>query len=216
MNRVRTGLATAVLLAAVGIVSFAQDHAATSAPARQGSEKAGAQSAEESRYAEIAKAFADAAATGPRHADLERYLGEWDVAFVYKMVPGRTTEEKGTATFRWLIEGRWLIEELDANFSGRPFKGFNLIGYDNLKKQYVGCWVDSMSTSMILASGAMDPSNSLLTTYSELDDLARNMRGKIMQSTTRFVDEKTMIYTTSDVLWGETRTMFEATYTRKK
>ena len=34
-----------------------------------------------------------------------------------------------------------------------PFSGIGYNGYDNVKKQYWGTWMDSMSTGMMMSSG---------------------------------------------------------------
>lgn len=171
---------------------------------------------QQARYAEISKRYAEAGAPGKQHADLARYLGEWDVALKFTPAPGQMTEARGKANFRWLVEGRWLIEEFETQWMGEPFKGFNLIGYDNLRKQYVTCWLDSASTSFIMARGDMDPAGELLTTFTQVDDLIRGVRDKTMRTTTRFAGPDTMIYSTQDMLWGQTTTTMEATYSRKR
>jgi hypothetical protein len=35
---------------------------------------------------------------------------------------------------------------------GMPFEGLGYTGYDNVKKQYFGTWIDSMSTGIMTSS----------------------------------------------------------------
>jgi hypothetical protein len=37
-----------------------------------------------------------------------------------------------------------------------PFNGIGYTGYDNMKKQYVGTWMDNMSTAAMLSTGTGD------------------------------------------------------------
>lgn len=214
MNRTCKGALLAVIAAAGLSIAAMENRTASAAPQDKATSEE--QAKMQARSLEIAKAYHDAGALGDQHADMSRYLGEWDVKLRFQYTPDHPVETTGSATFRWLLEGRWLLEEFECEFNGAPFKGYNLIGFDNLKQQYMTCWVDNMSTSLFVASGAMDPSNSLLTTYSQVDDFVRGMRNKPIQTTTKFVDENKMIYTTNDVLWGQTQTVMEATYTRRK
>src|SRR5438105_14007457 len=42
---------------------------------------------------------------------------------------------------------------------GMPFEGHGVTGYDNVKKQYWGSWIDNMSTSMMTSTGSADGSS---------------------------------------------------------
>src|SRR5439155_14095109 len=64
---------------------------------------------------------------GPEHKKLEPIVGSW--TFVGKMYedPGAPpTEFKGTAERKWILDGRFLLDETKADFGGMPFQG---IGY---------------------------------------------------------------------------------------
>jgi len=39
-----------------------------------------------------------------------------------------------------------------------PFEGLGYTGYDNVKKQYWGSWIDNMSTAVMVSYGSVDSS----------------------------------------------------------
>ena len=55
----------------------------------------------------------------------------------------------GTSENRWVMGGRYLEQRFNGNFMGMPFEGIGYTGYDNVKKQYWGTWMDNMSTGMM-------------------------------------------------------------------
>lgn len=113
-------------------------------------------------------AWMAAATPGEAHRKLEPFVGEWNVTMRSWMAPGQNpTESTGSATSRWILGGRWLQQEYTGDFMGQPFHGIALTGYDNIRKRYVGTWMDNMSTSLMTtyptfdgnvmrASGTMD------------------------------------------------------------
>ena len=110
-----------------------------------------------------------ASVVGERHAALEGLVGEWDVD-VWVALGGAQVESKGKATYRWLIEGRWLAQELECAVQGRPIKGFGVTGYDNFKGKYVSTWVDDQSTAMLRYEGQMNAKGDVLRTYGVMDE----------------------------------------------
>ncbi len=60
----------------------------------------------------------------------------------------------GTATQQWILGGRYLEQRFKGDFAGMPFEGIGYTGYDNVKKQYWGTWIDSMSTGVMTSAGS--------------------------------------------------------------
>jgi len=126
------------------------------------------QKAKEKADAEAAKAGGDPAAMseadmmaamgpymtpGPEHAELAKMVGEWDTTI--KMFWGpEPTESKGTATFKMILGGRYLVQEAKSpDMGGMPFEGHGMVGFDNGKKMYHSTWYDSMGTGVMVGTG---------------------------------------------------------------
>lgn len=102
-------------------------------------------------------AWMKAATPAEAHRKLEPFAGDWNVHVKSWMAPGAPVmESKGTATQKWILGGRWLEQRFNGDFMGMPFEGIGYTGYDNLKKSYVGSWMDNMSTGSMTTTGSMD------------------------------------------------------------
>lgn len=98
---------------------------------------------------------------GPEHKKLQGMVGSWDAHVKMWPGPGAPMQEsKGSATRKWVLGGRAVQESFDGNFMGMPFHGMGYTGYDNIKKQYWGSWMDTMSTGMMSTTGTMESDGS--------------------------------------------------------
>jgi hypothetical protein len=57
---------------------------------------------------------------GEPHKLLERFLGMWDTGMRFNSPGVPAQDEKGTATYSWLMEGRWLRGEWTTTMYGKP------------------------------------------------------------------------------------------------
>lgn len=57
---------------------------------------------------------------------------------------------------KMILGGRFLQQEVNGEMMGMPMNGIGITGYDNLKKKYVGFWIDNMGTGMYTMEGEMD------------------------------------------------------------
>src|SRR5262245_9783693 len=87
---------------------------------------------------------AEAASTpGPAHQALEPLVGDWDVEVKMWMAPdGPPTVTKGTAKSAWTLKGRFVQQEFNGEFMGKPFRGIGFTGYDNVRQKYRSFWID--------------------------------------------------------------------------
>jgi hypothetical protein len=110
------------------------------------------------------ESFEKAAAPGPEHAVLQKFVGSWNTVAKSSGMPGMpATETKGWATFRSVLGGRQVVEETHGSAMGKPFSGYLLMGYDNVTREYVGTWTDTMSTGQFQARGTADASGKVIT-----------------------------------------------------
>jgi hypothetical protein len=116
------------------------------------------------------------ASPGAGHKALEPLVGTWDAKITMWMAPGAPPEEStGTSENKWVLGGRFVEQRYEGNFMGQPFSGVGYTGYDNLKKKYVGTWMDTMGTTIMVSEGSADATGKALTMTSTVDDI---MTGK--------------------------------------
>jgi hypothetical protein len=130
---------------------------------------------------------------GEPHKMLARLVGSWVTRTRSWMEPGKPpTEGHGSCEQKTLFDGRYLQQEYTGEMMGWPFKGVNLIGYDNHTKKYVSTWIDSMSTGIYVFEGSSSADGKTITQTCRYDD---PMKGPAeWRSVTHIVDDDTMEY----------------------
>jgi hypothetical protein len=162
-------------------------------------------------------AMMKAGAPGAAHKNLAGMVGTWDATVKMYNAPGAPAQvSTGTSENKLVLGGRWVQETFNGNFMGMPFSGLGYTGYDNIKKQYVGTWMDTMSTAVMQSAGTADASGKNFVFNSTVDD---PMTGKPVatKSTVTVTDEN---HHTME-MWGPAPDgkmfkMMEINYTRKK
>jgi hypothetical protein len=98
---------------------------------------------------------------GPEHAWLDPLAGTWAVEMLVYPGPGAEpiTSTDLTATREWILDGRYLKEELRGTFAGNPSARDGLLGYNRLDGRFELVTVDTFEPGqMIYASrGAESP-----------------------------------------------------------
>jgi hypothetical protein len=218
-NVMRTKWTWAAALAAVVVPVVA----VSTARARQ--ENSGMKMPSESEMAEMMKRWTDTFQVGPEHKRLEVFLGKWDTTMrMWMGGPGSpASESKGTSETRWLVEGRWLITESTGEMMGRPVRAIRLLGYDQFKRKYVGCQVDSMTTAMLPFEGnfggppAKDGSLNHLLLFGPMDEPMNGEHDKAVRYVHRLVDADHIVSEVHDLMIGEPNTkVVEFELVRKK
>jgi hypothetical protein len=179
-------------------------------------EKKPAMPSEEER-AKMMELWTKLATPGPDHKLLEPFVGSFDVKTVMWEYAGATASEStGTSEHVWVLGGRYVQQTFHGSFMGMPFEGIGYTGYDNYRKQFIGVWMDTMGTAMLISTGTADASGKRMTFTGEWDDA---MAGKksTMREVVRIVDNDThvmeMYMPGPD---GKEYRNMEITYTRKK
>jgi len=116
------------------------------------------------------EAWMKVATPGEGHKWLEPVVGAWDAKITMWMAPGAPPQETtGTSENKWVLGGRFVEQRYEGTFMGQPFSGVGYTGYDNFKKKYVGTWMDTMGTMMMVSQG--DAAGKTLTMTSTVDDV---------------------------------------------
>ncbi|MEO6002531.1 MAG: DUF1579 domain-containing protein [Opitutus sp.] len=100
-----------------------------------------------------------------QHAWLQRFVGEWDA--VIEMIldadePPMTTRGREVAK---MVGGFWLVS--DAQNFDLPYTCRLTLGYDQIRAEYIGTWVDSMTDYLWHYRGHVDATGQVLTLETE-------------------------------------------------
>jgi hypothetical protein len=159
------------------------------------------------------EAMMKAGAPGPQHDQLKKMEGSWKTSVKSWMAPGEPTTSAGASECHMILGGRFLEERATGDMMGMPFEGHGLIGYDNMKKQYLMTWIDNMGTGIMSANGSYDDAKKTLTFKS----MTTGMDGKpaAYRSTSTWTDDNTMVLTMYQTQKGKETKAMEITYTRQ-
>ena len=156
------------------------------------------------------------ATPGPSHKLLEPFVGSWNVTMTMWEAPGASPySSQGTSENVWVLGGRFVQQTVAAEMMGQPFSGIGYTGYDNFKQKFVGTWMDSMGTMVMISSGSADASGKVLTFTAEMDDVVSGRRMSVRE-VTRVIDHDKHVFEMygPDKSGKEFRTL-EIVYTRK-
>jgi hypothetical protein len=154
---------------------------------------------------------------GEPHRLLDKFIGTWYVTTrAWTEGPeSKPKESMGLATYEWILRGHYVLEETQGQVMGFPLEGRGITGYDNVRQQYVGTWIDNMSTAIYTMSGTLDTTGTVLTLFGPSDDPRTGEMDKTMKYVTRFVDEDHFVFEIYDTSLGDDGKVVEMLYDRK-
>ncbi|HVP12167.1 MAG TPA: DUF1579 domain-containing protein [Phycisphaerae bacterium] len=193
-----------------------------------GAEEKGAASKgpSEQEMAEMMKRWAASATPGEHHKLLEPFVGTWDIT-VRSMMNGPDappSEFKGMAEVKWILDGRYIEENLKCEMpmpdekggtKKMDFTGRGWTGYDNFKNKYVATWIDNMSTQVMLSKGDADPKGKVFTFYAEVDEPVEGKQEQMLKTVARIIDKDKHVFEMYNLSVSEKDKIMEITYTRK-
>lgn len=122
-----------------------------------------------------ALAAMEAAGTpGPHHRQLDLMLGTWEGVMKWTMAPGTAPMEfRGRATREWVLDGRFIREEVTGDMpGGGAFQGLGFVGYNNLDHRYESLWLESSATNISTGHGTFNAAKKVFTFFGERRDPA--------------------------------------------
>ena len=95
------------------------------------------------------KKWMEAASAGENHKRLNDFAGSWETSSSMLMEgPGKPpTVSKGTAEVKWIMDGRFLLQEAKGEMMGKPWTGMGITGYDNITRLL---WIIYRMSSIVL------------------------------------------------------------------
>lgn len=165
---------------------------------------------------EMVKKMEAAGRVGAEHKALEPLVGNWTAEVKTWMVPGSAPAvTKATAKSAWIMDGRFVQEEFNGEFMGKPFRGMSLTGYDNTEKKYKSMWIDDMHTSMMTSEGQGENGNKVITLAGQYDCPLTGEKDLTMKQVIRIESRDKHVLEMYDPSKGENSKTMEITYTRK-
>lgn len=167
---------------------------------------------------EMMKKWMEVASPGAGHKPLDGLTGKWETSMKMWMGPGATPmEAKGTAETKWVMEGRFLLQEEAREFMNMPHRSMLFIGYDNFKKKYVLSFLDNMSTAIYHAEGDFDEQKKSLVFLGRMDEPMTGEKNKPVRYVTRFISKDKYVFEAYDLIGTPNEfKAVEVTYTRKQ
>jgi hypothetical protein len=150
------------------------------------------------------------------HKLLAKLEGSWITTSKGWMEPGKPpVESTGTCEQRMILDGHYLRQEYTGDMMGVPFKGINILGYDNHTRKYQSVWIDTMSTGVFYFEGAASGDGRTITQECRYDDPVRGP--SVWRSVTRIKDDNTQEFEMFITPKGKKEEkMMEMTVTRRE
>jgi Protein of unknown function (DUF1579) len=181
-----TSLATIVFATSLAASLFAQSPAtspatATGSAAAQPATAQPATATGQPNPQEMMKQMMEMSKLNENHKLLADMNGSWNYTIKMWMNPdpnAKPQESKGTATRKSVMGGRYFVMDVsgkmqmpgeDGKMKDMQFKGMAVEGYDNVKKKFVGSWIDSMGTGIQSSEGTYDPATKTFTFNMEME-----------------------------------------------
>jgi hypothetical protein len=153
-----------------------------------------------------------------QHEEMTHEVGVWDADVTMWMAPEAEPQKSKAVETNEMLGKMWLMSKFEGEFGGEKFEGRSAMGYDPIKRKYVGGWVDTMSPFMFRMEGDYDEGSKTLTMFGEGIDCmtGKPHKGKLV-TTFDGKDKKTFEMYRQDESdpskWSKT---MEAKYTRRK
>jgi hypothetical protein len=163
---------------------------------------------------------------GENHKLLADLAGTWTYTIKMWMNPdpsAKPEESKGTAVRKPMMDGRFFVMDVtgkmempqpDGKKKEMTFKGMGIEGYDNVKKKFIGSWVDNMGTGIMMSEGDYDPATKTFNYTSEYEGIP-GMKQKIRE-VMKIVDKDHHVFEWYEDRGGQEAKTMEISYTRKR
>ena len=174
--------------------------------------------------AEMMKQMMELAKLNENHKLLTDSVGTWNYTVKMWMngdPSSKPEESKGTATRKAIMDGRFVVMDVtgkmempgaDGKMKSMTFKGHGLEGYDNVKKKFVGTWMDNMGTGIMMSAGDYDPASKTFTYTSEMEPMP-GMKTSVRE-VLKITDKNHMTFEWYENRGGQEVKTMEINYTR--
>lgn len=125
---------------------------------------------------------------GDVHKMIASWNGIWDGEVTTWMTPGGDPVSNTASTTNTMVMGgRYQSSTYTGSFSGMPFEGMSLLGYDNARKLFELAWIDNMGTGIMHLQGPWDPAAKTITLTGKMIDPSTG-KETIMKEVFKIID----------------------------
>ncbi|PYJ64225.1 MAG: hypothetical protein DME74_00565 [Verrucomicrobia bacterium] len=217
-------LITILFATLIATPSFAQTTSTSPAGASSSSAAQPAASGGQPNQQEMMKQMMEMSKLNENHKLLSSLDGNWNYTIKFWMNPdpnAKPQESKGTATRKSVMGGRYVMMDVsgkmqmpgeDGKMKDVQFKGMGLEGYDNVKKKFIGSWIDNMGTGIQFSEGTYDPATKTFTYTSEME-MVPGMKSQVRE-VLKVADNNHMMLEWYENQGGQEKKTMEINYTR--
>jgi hypothetical protein len=216
-------LITILFATLIALPSFAQSPGASPAVATSPAAAVSAPSGQPNPQ-EMMKQMMEMSKLNENHKLLASMDGNWNYTIKLWMNPDPNAppqQSKGTATRKSIMGGRYFVMDVtgkmqmsgaDGKIQDMQFKGMAVEGYDNMKKKFVGSWIDNMGTGIQFSEGTYDPASKTFTYTSEMEPVP-GMKTQVRE-VLKVADNNHMMLEWYENRAGQEKKTMEINYTR--
>jgi hypothetical protein len=218
----KTFMPLVTILFAILVATFSFAQSPTESPAAGTPSEAA--SVGQPNQQEMMKQMMELSKLNENHKLLSSLDGNWNYTIKFWMNPdpnAKPQESKGTAVRKSIMDGRFATMDVtgkmempgpDGKTREMTFKGHGIEGYDNVKKKFVGSWIDNMGTGIMFSEGDYDPASKTFTYTSEFEAMP-GMKQQIRE-VMKIVDNNHMTFEWYENQGGQQKKTMEINYTR--
>lgn len=112
------------------------------------------------------------------------------------MKPGdKPQQSSGSSDHTWVMGGRFLKMEFQGDVHGQPYEGLGYLGYDNVRGEHTGIWLDNMNTGIMRSSGQFDVATKTLTESGTMSCPMTGEKDQRFHGEWKSIDSDTLLYT---------------------
>jgi len=176
--------------------------------------------------ADMMKQMMELAKLNENHKLLANMAGHWNYTVKMWMSgdPNSKPEvAKGTSERKPIMDGRFFVMDVkgqmempdaQGKMKNMTFIGKGIEGYDNVKKKFVGTWIDNMGTGIMMSEGDYDPATKTFTYTGEVEAIP-GMKQKIRE-VVKVQDKDHHIFEWYENRGGQEVKTMEIAYARQK
>jgi len=152
---------------------------------------------------------------GPVHQRLGELAGTWDVALQYQL-GDKVHEGTAKCEAKLILDGRFLQQDYNSLFQGKPFHVVQLLGYDNARKKTIEIMMDNLGTGILHNEGSISDDRRVISNVGESLDPTTGKPYKLRTVTTFVTPDRFTLEWFRIDEGGKEQRVVSMTHTRKK
>jgi len=106
---------------------------------------------------------------GEAHQRMAEFAGSYVTKAKHWMGPDAPPQTmEMISTSEPIYGGRYMLTEVRGEWMDQPFKGREIMGYDNMSDEYFAVWIDNLGTGVAITRGTWDTAKNALVMEGEM------------------------------------------------